>query len=347
MERRSLLKGAAALGLLRSSGLLAAAGEGAANWPPAVSVSKMPTLTGPLTLYLGHGEGGLYAEIIEAIEKRNPELGLSVRRAPSSALANTLVAENKFGGPRADLFWSVDAATQAMVSSHGMGIPVPPDVRQYINPEFRWPQWASLSGRIRTIAYNPNLTAPKHIPDHIMDLPDSDLHIGWAPGYSAFQAFIAAMRLLEGEERTRRWLLAMKPRAKSYAGELSVVLATSQGEVDAGLANHYYTLRLKAGRPEAPVELAFTRNDAGSLVNVSGITILSEGDTAVDFVRYLLTREAQSFLAEQAYEIPMVRGVAPPEGIPPLSQLEPPDLDLSKLANLRPALKLLRETGVL
>lgn len=347
MHRRSLLQAALGLGLLRSGGLLAAPGAASGSTTPAVSVSELPELEGPLTVYLGHGEGGLYTDVVDAIRKRNAALDLGIRRAQSSALANTLLAENNAGGPRADLYWSVDAASQAVVAEHGMGRALPDSVRQHIDPAFRRPEWAALSGRVRTIPYNPERTGPEVIPDSIMDLPDSGLKIGWAPAYAAFQSFIAAMRLLEGEERTRRWLEAMKPNATTYAGELGVVLAISRGEVDAGLANHYYTLRLKSGQPDAPVKLAFTRNDAGCLVNVAGITVLSDGDTPVDFVRYLLTREVQSFLAEQAYEIPMVAGVAPPEGIPPLRELEPPELDLARLSDLKPTLALLRETGVL
>lgn len=347
MQRRTLLEAALGLGLLRSGGLLAAASGDNGDTTPALSVSQLSELQGALTVYLGHGEGGLYTDIVDAIRKRNDALDLSVRRAQSSALANTLVAENKAGGPRADLYWSVDAASQAVVAEHGMGRALPESLRQHIDPAFRRPEWVALSGRVRTIAYNPNRTGPEAIPDAIMDLPQAGLQIGWAPAYAAFQSFIAAMRLLEGEDRTRRWLEAMKPNATTYAGELGVVLATSRGEVDAGLANHYYTLRLKSGQPDAPVELAFTRGDAGCLVNVAGVTVLSDGQTPVDFVRYLLTREVQSFLAEQAYEIPMVTGVEPPAGIPPLAELEPPELDLARLSELKPTLALLRETGVL
>src|SRR5699024_8745765 len=179
----------------------------------------------------------------------------------------------------------------------------------------------------------------------IMAFANSDYRIGWAPSYGAFRSFITAMRLLEGEQRTRAWLLGVKPHARSYGGELGVVMAVERGEVDLGFANHYYTLRLKSGMPDANVQLALTQHDAGSLINASGVALLSDKPLARQFIQYLLTREVQSWLVREAYEIPMVGNVAPPDGLP--HDMDPPDVDLTKLTDLQGTLKLLRETEVL
>ena len=340
MRRRGFLAAMAGLGLLRSAGL-SAAQRGA--W----SADELPALRGPLTVYLGRGEGGLYEDVIQAIRERNPELELKMRRGPSAALANTIVAEAQAGVRRADLFWAIDAGSLGRVTGEGIAQPVPDTLSAALKPEFRNRQWVAVSGRLRTVPYNPSRLRPRQIPDGIMAFPEAEFSVGWAPAYGAFQSFITAMRLLEGEQRTRRWLLAMKPRATTYAGEFGVVMATARGEVDLGFANHYYTLRLKKGMPEAAVELALTRNDAGSLVNASGVALLSDAATARDFVRYLLSREVQSYLAREAYELPLVEGVPAPQGLPPADQIDPPALDLTALADLRPTLELLRETGVL
>ena len=82
-----------------------------------------------------------------------------------------------------------------------------------------------------------------------MDIAESDLSIGWAPAYASFQSFVTAMRLIEGDDKTAKWLKKVQKRAKSYAGELGVVMAVERGEVDIGFANHYYTLRLKSVSP--------------------------------------------------------------------------------------------------
>lgn len=345
MQRRTFLQSLAAL--VASGALSPGLTRALAADNGAVSVETLPALEGDLTLYLGRGEGGLYEDVLAAIRKRNPKLNLQVRRGPTAALANTLVAEARAGVKRADLFWAVDSGALGMVGDAGLARPLPEDILHQLKPDFRYPNWSPVTGRIRTLPYNPERISPDEIPDSIMALADSDLKIGWAPAYASFQSFITAMRLLEGEPATREWLSKMKQKARSYAGELGVVLATERGEVDVGFANHYYTLRLKTGKPDASVDLAFTRDDAGCLLNASGVMALSEGETPMNFIRYLLSREVQSYLVEEAYEIPMVRGVAMPEGLPPLKDINPPKIDLTRLADLRPTLDLMRDVGVL
>ena len=344
MQRRTFLQGLAAATALGSLPL----GVANALSPMAsVSVESLPKLEGDLTLYLGRGEGGLYENVLQAIEKRNPKLNLKIRRGGSAALANTIVAEKKAGVKRADLFWAVDTGSIGMVTDAGAAKPLPTDLTTQLKEGFQYPSWSPVTGRVRTLPYNTQRVSPEQIPDSVMALADSALKLGWAPAYSSFQSFVTAMRLLEGEKATRAWLKGVNRNAKKYAGELGVVMGVERGEVDVGFANHYYTLRLKSGKPDANVALAYTKNDAGCLVNASGIVALSDGDLPVNFIRYLLTHEVQSYLAREAYEIPLVQDVAQPEGLASLSTLTPPAMDLRNLADLRPTLNLMRDVGVL
>ncbi|MGJ3241855.1 MAG: ABC transporter substrate-binding protein [Opitutales bacterium] len=343
MDRRTVIQALVALGLSGPPSLIRAAGDTDA----AERVDTLPRIRGPLTLYLGRGEGGLYEAILEAIEKRNPEMDLRVRRGPSSSLANTIVAESEAGVRRADVFWAIDSSSIGRVVNGATIHPLPASLRRRSKPEFRFERWAPVSGRIRTLPYNTERLDAARLPPSIMELPEHDVTVGWAPAYGAFQSFVTAMRLLEGEAATRDWLRRMRPKVRDYAGELGAVMAVSRGEVDLGLANHYYTLRLKTARPEVPVELAFTRNDAGCLLNASGAVLLSDRPEAELFVRHLLTRETQQYLAREAYEIPLVTGISAPEGLAAIRDIQPPKVDLEKLADLRTTLRLLRETGVL
>ncbi len=345
MQRRTFLQGLGAAAVFGSMPLASRLSWAAS--PGAVSVDSLPPLVGDLTLYLGRGEGGLYENVLEAIQKRNPKLNLRIRRGGSAALANTIVAEAKAGVQRADLFWAVDTGSVGLVTDQQLAKPLPSDLTGQLKSGFQYPGWTPVTGRVRTLPYNTERVQPDAIPDDIMALADSDLAIGWAPAYASFQSFITAMRLLEGDKATTSWLRGVNRNAKKYAGELGVVMGVERGEVDVGFANHYYTLRLKSGKPDAKVDLAFTNNDAGCLVNASGILALSDGTLPVNFMRYLLSREVQSYLATEAYEIPLVEGVAPPQGLPAMDTLSPPDIDLRKLADLRPTLNILRDVGVL
>ena len=345
MQRRQFIQSLAALAAAGT--LPMGLGQALAAQAASVSVEQLPKLEGELTLYLARGEGGLYEKVIKAIEKRNPDFKLRIRRGPTASLTNAILAEAKAGALKADLFWAVDSGSVGMITDAGLAKPLPSDFTGQLQDSFQFPDWSPITGRIRTIPYNTEKLTAADVPNDIMALPDSDFSIAWAPAYAAFQSFVTAMRLLEGDKRTAEWLKAMDARATQYAGELGVVMAVERGEVDLGLANHYYTFRLKSGKPDARVDLAYTQGDAGCLVNTSGILALSEGELPINFIRYLLTQEVQSFLAEEAFEIPLVRDVQLPQGLPNLTSITPPDIDLTQLADLRPTIDLMRSVGVL
>ena len=346
MKRRTFIQGLAALGVVGALPLPLSRAL-AADIANPVSVDNLPKLKGDLTLYLGRGEGGLYENVLQAIQKKNPDFNLAIRRGPTAALANTIVAEAKAGVRRADLFWAVDSGAIGLVTDAGLAKPLPSDLSAQLQPQFRYDQWAPVTGRIRTLPYNTSRLTKEQIPTSIMEIADSDLSIGWAPAYASFQSFVTAMRILEGDDKTAKWLKKVKKRAKTYAGELGVVMAVERGEVDIGFANHYYTLRLKSGKPDAKLDLAFTEQDAGCLVNASGILTLNDDPLATNFMRYLLSEEVQGYLAREAYEIPLVNGITQPAGLPSLSDISPPKVDLTQLADLRPTINLMRNNGVL
>lgn len=342
MYRRRFIQSAAALsGGALCPPLLAATGSN------SVSVEALPRLKGKLTLYLGRGEGGLYENVIKAIEERNPDLELGIRRGPTAALANAIVAERQAGVERADLFWAVDAGAIGMVSDAVNPRDLPGDLTGQLKDGFRYSSWTPITGRVRTVPFNPQRIEADQIPSDIMALTEIDKRVGWAPAYASFQSFVTAMRILRGDDATGSWLEGMDRIARRYAGELGVVMGAERGEIDLGFANHYYTLRLKAGKPEARVELAFTDNDAGCLVNASGIVAINGSELAQNFVRYLLTKEVQSYLSREAFEIPMIDDAPAPPGLEALASVKPPRIDLTQLADLRPTLDLMRHAGVL
>ena len=346
MKRRTFIQGLAALGVVGSMPLPLSRAFAASPVSP-ISVNDLPALEGDLTLYLGRGEGGLYENVLKSIEKKNPKLNLSIRRGPTAALGNMIVAEAKAGVKRADLFWAVDSGAIGLITDAGLAKPLPGDLESQLQPQFRYPGWAPVTGRIRTLPYNTKRLTKEQIPESIMAIADSDLSIGWAPAYASFQSFVTAMRILEGDDKTAKWLKKVQKRSKTYAGELGVVMAVERGEVDIGFANHYYTLRLKSGKPDANLDLAFTNQDAGCLVNASGVLSLTDNPNAMNFMRYLLSAEVQSYLAREAYEIPLIQGIEQPSGLPALSAISPPKVDLTQLADLRPTLDLMRSSGVL
>ena len=68
--------------------------------------------------------------------------------------------------------------------------------------------------------------------------------LGIAPTNASFQAFVTAMRVVEGEEKTLAWLEAMKENAVIFEKNGAILEAVEAGVVDVGLINHYYWFAL-------------------------------------------------------------------------------------------------------
>ena len=72
--------------------------------------------------------------------------------------------------------------------------------------------WVGLSGRARTVVYNPQRVSEDELPDDIWGFvnPEWKDRIGWAPTNASFQTMITVMHTLWGEEKTKEWLLGVQ-----------------------------------------------------------------------------------------------------------------------------------------
>jgi iron(III) transport system substrate-binding protein len=318
-------------------------------------IDDLPDLSGTLSIYLGGGEGGLYTQFLDQLLKIYPKFNVKLRTASTSQLANTLITEVQSGSSKADVFWAIDLGALGVVAKNDATVKLPKEVVKPVPKAFHPnDQWVGVAGRARSVPYNTNKLSANQIPNKVQRFTDAKKlqgSMGWAPTYGAFQSFITAMRLLRGKKRTKQWLKGMQGQNISeYPDEFLVSNAVADGELAAGFANHYYSLRVRAARPNAPIELAFTKGDAGALINAAGVEVIKgtkRRQLAMDFIKHLLTVEAQEFFATRTFAYPMIPGVPPVGGLPTIDELNPPELDLAKLSNLEPTLKLMRETGVL
>ncbi|QCC47495.1 extracellular solute-binding protein [Halobellus limi] len=320
-----------------------------------VSMSEMPDLEGELTLYSGRGQA-LVGELVGFIEDRYPDLTIRPLYNTAAELVSQIQTEGQ--NSPVDVFYSVNAGALGALAQRDRTQELPQEVLEFVPQNFRAPDghWIGTSGRARSIPYNTDTFSESDIPDSIIAFPETsafDGELGWAPTYSSFQAFITAMRILEGDEATREWLAGMQELGVSqYGDEFQVARAVADGEISAGLTNHYYIQRVLARRGlGAPLRTTFTQNDAGAVFNVAGACVLDTAEDstlAANFVRHLLSAEAQDYFARTTFEYPLVPEVEPIGRLPTIDELNPPeDIDLSQLADLEGTIDLLRETGVL
>jgi iron(III) transport system substrate-binding protein len=317
-------------------------------------IADLPDLSGELNLYIGGGEGGLYLDLLDLFTRIYDDFSYNQNMDSSASLANTIVTEVEQGASRADVFIAVDAGSLAAVAQQDAAESLPSAVTDMPDGDFATDNWVGVAGRARAVPYNTNQLSASDIPDTVQAFPEVaalENDLGWAPSYSAFQSFVTAMRLLRGEEETRQWLVDLREMGTlTFDNEFLVSSTVADGELAAGFANHYYALRVRNSRQNAPLDLAFTSGDAGALINVSGGLVIQgteKQDLANLLLRHLLSAEAQEFFATRTFAYPTVPEVPPAGGLPSVDELNPPDIDLTQLSDQDATLDLLRETNVL
>jgi len=324
--------------------------------PGGTSISELPDLSGSFNLYIGGGEGGIYSTFIDELEEIYPDFSVSSTFAASSSLAQTVVNEADAGVTEADLFWSIDASSLAFVAENDAYESFSSDTIADVPDSFKGADdaWTGIAGRARSIPYNTNQLSEDDVPNTVAEFPDTSAlqgTMGWAPTYGAFKSFVTAMRLERGADATQQWLESMDGNGtEAFGNEFLVSSRVADGELDAGFANHYYAMRVKNQRPDAPIDLAFTQGDAGALVDVAGalkINGTNKNDLLENFVRHMLSAEAQEFFATVSFAYPMIPEVEPVGELPTIDELSPPDIDLAELADLEPTLELMQDAGVL
>ena len=306
-----------------------------------------------LVLYSGRAESLVQPVIDQFEEATGTEV--SVRYGSTSQLAAQLIEEGERSP--ADVFFGQDAGALGALTKAELLAPLPTEVLDVVDERFRAEDgtWVGASGRARVIAYNSDALDESDVPDSVFDLtsPEWNGRVGIAPGNASFQAFVTAMRVLEGDDVTRQWLDAMADNGvERFDNNVLVLDAVDEGVVDLGLINHYYWYERIAEQGEDAVtaELKFLPgDDPGSLINVAGAGVLAgsdRGDDATRFVEFLLGEQAQWYFADETNEYPLRPGIQTTEGLPPLESIDSPAIDLSDLDSLEETLRMIEEAGL-
>jgi len=302
----------------------------------------------PLLVYAGRSE----SLVQPLIDKFVSETGIKVevRYGSSAELAAQLLEEGE--NSPADIFFAQDAGALGAIAKAGLLTELPSEIYDLVPASYSSADrsWVGVSGRVRVLNYNPELVT--EIPNSVFDLADPSWQgrIAIAPTNASFQAFVTAMRVVHGDQRTLEWLEAMKTNAVVYEKNGAILEAVEAGQVAAGLINHYYwyARAQELGAAAMTSALAqFQSEDVGNLINAAGVGMVSDSSAAEEFISYLLSARGQQYFAEQTREYPVVRGVEPVDELTPLSDIPSPPIDLSNLDSLEQTLELIRQAGLI
>ena len=281
---------------------------------------------------------------------------LDVRFGDSPELAATIREEGD--ATPADVFYAQDAGSIGVLEPQLAELPQA-DL-DLVDARYRDPagRWVGVTGRVRVLAFNSDRVRESALPASVLDLANPDWplgDIGVAPTNASFVGFVGALRETIGDTQTQAFLDGLATHAKTFQKNGQIVDAIASGEVDTGLVNHYYLYEKLGSDPGAPIaNHYFDPNDAGSLVNVSAVGILStttQREAAETFVHWLLT-EGQVFFANDAAEREYPLNAAQPgleraAELPALADHHGPDVDLAKLGvDIEGTIAMIRQAGL-
>ncbi len=148
----------------------------------------------------------------------------------------------------ADVFLTENSPAIAQVERAGL-LPCPRadvDIPEQYRPASG--AWTGFVARSTVLVYNTDLVDPAELPDSILDLADPEWagRISFSPTGADFQAIVAAVLDLEGEDATRAWLAGIKANGTVYDGNNVVLQSVDSGESEIGIIYHYYWYRDQA-----------------------------------------------------------------------------------------------------
>ena len=289
-----------------------------------------------LTIYSGRSRDLVEPLLNEFAETSG--IPIAVKYGDSTDLA-LLLAEEGDRSP-ADVFFSQSPGTVGFLAEQDLLAALPASAAEAVPEAYRSSSnvWTGVTARQRVLVYNQDMVDEEDLPASVFDLtaPSYEGKVGVAPSNASFQDFVTAMRQHEGDDVTAQWLEDMAANnAPVYANNNAIVEAVGRGEVPMGLVNHYYNERFLAEDSSLPSRnYRFPGGDIGSLVIESSASILASSDKqeqAREFVEFLLSESSQEYFASETFEYPLAGGVAPAGDLPPLDNLERPDVDIEAL----------------
>jgi iron(III) transport system substrate-binding protein len=308
-----------------------------------------------VTLTLYNAQHVSLAEAWVKAFTRETGINVAIRSASDLALANVILQEG-MSSP-ADVFITENSPAMSMVSSNGLFAPVDPVTLARVPAERSSASgdWVGIAARTTVFVYNPSLLPTSSLPASMMDLanPEWQDRIGIPPNGADFQAIVSAVLELKGPEATLAWLQGLKANARIYTGNPSVMRAANNGEIQGGIIYHYYWYgdRAESGANSQNVELHYWMGqDPGGFVSVSGGGVLAGSKypaEAQQLLAFMVSEQGQQLIAEsRALEYAVAIGAPSHPSLKPLSELDPPTVNLSTL-NAPLVIQLMQQAGLL
>ena len=296
----------------------------------------------------------LLDEIVPLFEEESG-LDVELRSGKDLEMANQIVQEGE--DSPADVFLTENSPAMSIVDNAGLFAELPESAYASIPDDYvpASGTWTGFLARSTVAMYNTDSMTEADMPASILDFADPEWQgrVAFSPTGADFQAIVSAVLELEGEQATADWLAGLKANGVIVQNNLVVMQSVDSGEVDAGIAYHYYWYRDREENgtdSDSSALYFFGDQDPGAFLSISGAGILASSEheeAAEEFVSWLTGADAQQAMAESyALEYPLNPDATLNPDVKPFDELEPPAVDVSNL-NGPQVTDLMTEAGLL
>lgn len=273
----------------------------------------------------------------------------------AGALIQRLKAEGSKS--KADILITVDAGNLTFAKKEGLLAKTNSTVlNKNIPSSLRDPdnKWFGLSIRARTIAYNTNKVSPEELSTY-EDLanPKWKGRLLLRTSKKVYNQSLVAMMIAHlGERQT---LKTVKGWVKNFvmtplSSDTKVLKSIAAGKGDVGIVNSYYFGRLIKKNPSLPLALYWpNQKDRGVHVNISGAGIIKSSKnkkSAVKFLEWLTSKNAQKIFADVNMEYPVRKDVRPSKIVLSWGEFKQDEMNIGKAGELQTtAIRLMDNAG--
>lgn len=325
---------------------------GSAGRYPAVPDDRAGRQPDTLTVYSRDRE---FAEPLFERFQQSTGIKIQARWGDPIKLADQIIEDGADSPP--DVFYAPLSDALGSLSAAGRLAALPDQQLNRVPEAYRSPDgtWVGTAGRAHVVFYNTDKLNEGDLPDSIQGFTDPAWlgRVGWDPTSRSLQDVVTELRQLKGEDAARNWLEGIQANEPAvFDGALPIVSAVAAGEIiDVGFGSHSYLYYLQAEGDAKNVAAKFYRGgELGGLLNVAGVGIIKGTDDEVAanaFVDFMLSQTAEQYYATDAFEIPLIKGVELPKGVPTADELTVPGLDVRQFEQLDDARRLLTDVGII
>lgn len=266
-------------------------------------------------------------QTVDAFNVKHPDIKVEWTRNGTSQLMNIMSAEREAGGIKADVLLIADQINLGMLKRDGVLLPWPEAPVAGVNSQVYDKDFTFFGTKLSTtgIVYNTQNAKPVTSYAELMVEENAGQIAAPSPLYSG-AALVHMHSILQDEklgwsyyERLNELDIAPEggngPALKAVAGGQMKYAVNIDADV------------LRAKRAGSPVEFVYPAEGASYFAEPVAIVKGTEKvEAAKAFISFILSKDGQELAASQGY-IPVLEGVAAPEGMPSLSDIKLMPLD--------------------